>query len=145
MIVALRQAGDGDGSDAPGAFEDDREAAAVGGVVAEVEAGGFGECGFIFFMLEADGVGAAVVALNAVALTADPFEIVWRGAGHREGEELMAVETDVDGDGGVALFGGGFEGGADLPGGGRVEFFELETLFLELKAFDVAVDVHGAL
>src|SRR5258707_3657561 len=79
MILALRQAGNGNGADAPGSFEHDGKTSAVGRVVAQIQTGSRLQSAVGAFVFQPYGVGAAVVARNHVAFPANPFPIVRSG------------------------------------------------------------------
>ena len=147
VVVALGEAGDGDGADDAGAGDVDGETAAVGGVVlfGEVVALGEGEAG----LLEeaADVIGAFVEAGDDVDLAADPAGVVGGGAGEGAVEELLvggAEAADIDNDVQVAGDGEFAEERAELPGGLGGEGLEGEGGFLQLDGGEIFGDGHGA-
>ena len=82
VIVALREPGDGDCANASRAREENREAPAVWSVVFQIETCFRLQSGLSALMRQADGVGAAVIALDDVAFAANPVPVVRSGAGH---------------------------------------------------------------
>lgn len=138
VVVALGQAGDDDGAgegvagDGIGGvgFEPEGEASAVGGVVGFAEAVRGFERGVVARELAADGVGAAVEAVDGVALAANPVGLRGLGAGRGAGEEELAVALDLDGSSDVAGEQRGVQERAELPCGGGIEGGEAEQGFL---------------
>ena len=89
VVVALRQAGDGDRADARAATgEADRKAPAMRHVVVVLQAVLLLHRAPVALKLEADRVGAAMEAERDVALAPHPFGIVGRGP-------AMACEKSV--------------------------------------------------
>src|SRR5260221_13134097 len=107
MILALRQAVNGNGADAPGSFEHDGKTSAVGRVVAQIQTGSRLQSAVGAFVFQPYGVGAAVVARNHVAFAANPFPIVRSGSGQGARKEREAGQLDGDDYGNFALFGSG--------------------------------------
>src|SRR5450432_3204472 len=137
VIFALWQTGDADGAYASSSGEENGETPAVGSVVLQFEACRASERSVIPFMLEAEGVGAAVIARDSVALAANPIPIVWSGSGHRVRKQGKAVKLYVDNHGDLPFFGSGFEGGADSPCCCGIKMFELQDFFLQGNFFEV--------
>src|SRR5262245_54274112 len=140
VIFALRQAGNSYGTNAARTRDGDGEATAVSRIVAQIESGGVLQSGPCTLVLQANGVRAAVIAHHHIALAADPFPVVGSGPEHAVGKQRMAVELNIDGNGGAALFGGGFEGSAELPRYGSVELGELQASFLLGDFFEIVFD-----
>src|ERR1019366_3863326 len=94
VILALGQAGYGDGADDSGARDDDREAAAMRGVIflGQVIAGAEGQAGQ--FEQPADVIRTFVESRDGVDLALHPALIVGRRAGQRAVEELLVRRAE---------------------------------------------------
>jgi hypothetical protein len=146
VVLALGEAGDGDGADDAGGGDLEREAAPVGGIVGVGQGVFLGEGGVGVFEMEADGVGAAVEAGDGVGFSLDPAGVVGGGTGEggvEEGLVGLAEAADVDGDGVFTGNGEFAEDEAEAPGGVSVEVGEEEFLFLEGEGGEVVWDGHG--
>ena len=96
VIVALRQAGDGDAADDARAFHDQRERAAVGRIIGDGKPIAFEQRGAFRFLGHADGVRAAMEARDHVALAAHPFDVIGRGAFERGIKQRLPETAHVD-------------------------------------------------
>src|SRR6201996_8249874 len=150
MIVALREAGDGNRSDNAGAGERDGECAAVACVVG---------CGQGVLLLqrdvarlerEANGIAAAIETGYHVGFPTRPLGVVRRRAVQSDVEEwraglvaeLRGEATDVDNDAELALDGQLTQRGAELPGIVFVEGGPLQLALLAGDAVEVIFDLR---
>ncbi len=136
VVFALGEAGDGYGSDDSGSGDDDREAAAVGGVVGFGEVVAVAEGHVVLLEVEADRVGAAVEAGDDVRFCARTQRGCRGRAGEGGVEERLvglAEAADVGDDALIAGESKLAEGEADAPGGVVVEGGEDEFFFLAVN------------
>jgi hypothetical protein len=145
VVLALGEAGDGDGADDAGSGDLDREAAAVGGVVGVGQGVPGVEGQSCLLQRKADGVGAAIKAGDDVVLALHPAGVVGRSAGHGGVEERLvrlAEAADVDDDGVVAGDGKLAQRKAEAPGGFGIEGGKDEFCFLAGDGGEVVGDGH---
>src|SRR5205814_9488660 len=103
VILAHREAGDGDAADDSCAGYGQGKGSAVGCVVGERETLAVVDCLPLLFFAEANSVGAAMKTRDDIALSADPFDIVGSGGVHRGVEERLAESPYIDYNGEAAF------------------------------------------
>ena len=145
VVLALGQARDGDRTDDAGVLNDEREAAAVRGVVlfGQVVAGREGEA--ILQEQAANVVAGLVEAGDGGDLARDPALVVRCGAGERGVEELLvrrAKAADVSNYREIAGEGEIAEDGAELPGGVWREGRKGEGSLLADEGGDIGFERH---
>ncbi|MCY1295664.1 hypothetical protein D9M70_450150 [compost metagenome] len=143
VVLALRQAGNRDRTDAAGAFDDDREAAAMRGVISIGKPELCLQIRLCLGELAAGGIAALEQPKDGVAFAAHPVRIVGRRSFERGVEHLHRKQRDIDDDPELALDRHLAQQRAELPGRFEIEALELQFLFLPRDAAQVLVDIHG--
>lgn len=98
VVIALRQARNGDGADDAGILDMDGEAAAMGCEIQGRDTAMVIERVLLGEELAPDPVGALEVTQHHVALAPHPFGIIGGASGKRRVEELPRAEADIDDD-----------------------------------------------
>jgi len=136
MVIALCEAGNGDGGNQAGMDDADGKATAVAGIVGSGKAASF-ERRLLLLEIEADRVGTAMEAEDYVGLAADPLGVIGCGAGKSAVEERLQGTANIDDDGKSAVKGKGAKAGAETPGDLLVEGRKDESAFLERDAGEI--------
>jgi hypothetical protein len=96
VVVALCEAGDGDGSDDSSIRDAEREAATVRRIVGEGQTVSFEEGSVLTLHFQAEGIRAAVEARDDVAFAAYPLGVVGHGRSNGSVEERLTEAANVN-------------------------------------------------